>query len=667
LRLAGSFEYLNLKDRLANDSESAKMDAASAIAAYDSLLNKYPEREFADEAALSRLNLELQLTPTTAGLRKLGSNLMSSAPFGRHKDRALLALGKAYGAAKDLEDASLTFKLITDQSPRSESAPEALFQYGKALMGLADQDSAAAILDVFLDKYPIHQRSAEAASLLAEYESRIGHADRANSLYDLLAKKYSYTNFAADLDGKRGDAYFTAGNYDKAVDAFNKQIHVLQSDYFTYKDLPPDLLYRIGFSYEKLGNSTEAKRYYSQYVTRVTESDKLGQVYYSLASIARTENNTELAGKYLQESIRHTPASSDEANRIALEAADLLFNNAQYVDAIVRYAEVVQHAKSDSLRGYLQARIVVCYFRLDNLKEADKRSSAFLKEHSKTNLYEAEFEYERGKYFLRKDDSGKALVRFETVVKRYKGTPVVPEALFWMGRTQELSEKPQAAIALYDSVVNYFPKSEILPQAQLSLGNVYYNLENWDSSAHYYKTIVDSASRSPDLLKYAMNNLALTYKQLKLYDAAMELDRKYIERYPDDDDVVNKKIDIAVLYQNLGYYDQSILQLQNLLEMGNASLEAELRYYLGEAYFYRGSYQQAILEFLKVPYLVTKRGKVDWISTSYYMAGQSYEKMSKFDLAMTMYKKIIESKETDAEFKTAAQREIDRVQSLVGK
>jgi tetratricopeptide (TPR) repeat protein len=171
----------------------------------------------------------------------------------------------------------------------------------------------------------------------------------------------------------------------------------------------------------------------------------------------------------------------------------------------------------------------------------------------------------------------------------------------------------------------------------------------------------------PELMKFALNNLAITYKQLKLYDAAMELDRKYIDRYPDDPDLVDKKIDIGVLYKNLGYYDQSIIQLQKLLDAGIPDIEAELRYYIGEAYFYKGEYQQAILQCLKVPYLVTKRGKADWVSTSYYVAGQSYEKMSRFDLAITMYKKIIESKDTDAEFKTAAQREIDRVQSLVGK
>ena len=65
-----------------------------------------------------------------------------------------------------------------------------------------------------------------------------------------------------------------------------------------------------------------------------------------------------------------------------------------------------------------------------------------------------------------------------------------------------------------------------------------------------------------------------------------------------------------------------------------------------------------------MPYLVTKKTKVDWTATSYYMAGQSYEKMSKFDQAITMYKQIISRPGIDATFKTGAQREIDRVSAL---
>jgi hypothetical protein len=49
------------------------------------------------------------------------------------------------------------------------------------------------------------------------------------------------------------------------------------------------------------------------------------------------------------------------------------------------------------------------------------------------------------------------------------------------------------------------------------------------------------------------------------------------------------------------------------------------------------------------------------------MAGQSYEKISKYDQAMTMYKQIIDRKDTDAQFKTAAQKEIDRVKAILKK
>ena len=202
---------------------------------------------------------------------------------------------------------------------------------------------------------------------------------------------------------------------------------------------------------------------------------------------------------------------------------------------------------------------------------------------------------------------------------------------------------------------------------QLSLANAYYTLEMWDSAAKLFRALLENEAKAPDLTQFAMNNLILTYKQMGQFDGAMDLTRTFIERYPNDPDLMDKRIDIGVLYQKLGYYDQSIVHLQSLLENGNSDLEAELRYYIGEDYYYKGEYQQAILEFLKVPYLVTKKGKVDWIATSYYMAGQSYEKMTKYSEAMTMYKQIVERQGIDATFKSAAQKEIDRVNGMISK
>ena len=49
------------------------------------------------------------------------------------------------------------------------------------------------------------------------------------------------------------------------------------------------------------------------------------------------------------------------------------------------------------------------------------------------------------------------------------------------------------------------------------------------------------------------------------------------------------------------------------------------------------------------------------------MSAQSYEKMGKFDQALNMYQQIIDKPGIDPAFKTAAQKEINRVKSAVKK
>ena len=196
---------------------------------------------------------------------------------------------------------------------------------------------------------------------------------------------------------------------------------------------------------------------------------------------------------------------------------------------------------------------------------------------------------------------------------------------------------------------------------------MHFNAERYEESIRYYQQITKSPKEAGDILPYAMNNLIEAYESTKLNDDALKTTRDYIERYPNDDNIIDKKIKLGTLYTKIGYYDQAVLHFQNLIPEAGSLLEAEIRYNIGEAYYYKGDYQQAILEFLKVPYLIAKQGKVNWTATSLYMAGQSYEKMSKFNEAIGMYQQVIDRSGIDATFKAAARKEIDRVRSIIKK
>ena len=62
-----------------------------------------------------------------------------------------------------------------------------------------------------------------------------------------------------------------------------------------------------------------------------------------------------------------------------------------------------------------------------------------------------------------------------------------------------------------------------------------------------------------------------------------------------------------------------------------------------------------------------EKGKIDWTANSLYMAGQSYEKMRRYDQALTMYQQIVDRPGIDATYKTAARKEIDRVKLVLKK
>jgi TolA-binding protein len=668
LKQAESYELLSLKE--GELKAARKENILKAIAVYDSLAALYPAGDLTDQAVVMAFTLRLQLAEKPEEVRTLGTDFLSKSSGARGKDVALLLLGDSYLNAKNYEGAVLTYKLLLEKYSDRPTAPAATYQLGIALDGVMEKDSAVHVLEKFLAENPNHAKSAAATVYLAKAAADSGQVAKAFGYFDLLESRYFYNPLCSHLDLYKADAYFVANDFKNANEWYTHTLERLRTDFFVVNadpDVERSVIYKIGLCSEKLGDHTGAKKWFAEYITRDQSTERAGQAYYALASIAKTEGSIELAAKYLQEVSRISGKAGGQFLSIAFETAEMLFQNEQYADAVKRYTEALSQTKNDTAKQFIQSRIIVCYFRLDNVKEADKRSAEFIKEHSHTYNYEAEFEFERGKYELRKEDIVKARERFAQVVRSYLKAPIIPETMFWIARVYELDQKLPLAVRMYDSLLQCYPNHPILPRVRLSLGNAYYSLEQWDAASKQYRFLLENEQSSSNLIPLAMSNLIMTYKEMELYDGALELTRKYIERFPNDPDLIDKKIDIGVLYQKLGYYDQSILHLQDLIEAGNIDLEAELRYYIGEAYFFKGEFQQAILEFLKVPYLVTKRGKMDWISTAYYMAGQSYEKMSKFDQAMTMYKQIIDRKDTDTQFKTAAQKEIDRVKTVLGK
>jgi TolA-binding protein len=647
---ARSLEYLSWKD---------SKYVPKAIEAYQTFLTAYPDEARSDDAVLSVFMLSASSLQAASASY---ATLLSSHPDFRNKDLILQRIGVLQEQADSVHEALSTYGIITREFKNSPTIPDVAYRRIPLLLKLGLPDSAMQECSIYLNAFPNGAHSGEATSKLADLLAENGTPDRAIEHYRRLRDDFWYTSFGFDVRTKLADAYAATGKDNEAIAIYSDLLAEQTDDLLAERDVDPSLLFALGKTHYLAGNVGKAREYLFQVIAHERSGELAGAAYNILGLVAKNEGNLDLATSYFRQAGSAMPNASTTR-----EVANLLFDNGAYDDAIKQYALLSQSAKSDTDRQYYDARIIIAHYRNDDYAAAEKGASSFLAKYKDAEDDVASFELEKGLFHYRKEEYVKARKLFDRIMDKFDDSPSAPYAMYWTGKILESTKKQPDALKLYEMLMKNYPASPVVPRVYLALGNIYYDLEKWDESIRNYKLIIDNPKADPSLLPIAMSNLIETYETAGIFDAALALTRKYLELYPNNEDSFDKKIKIGVLYQRLGYNEQSALHLQALLDEAGSDLEGEIRYYIAEANYNKGDFQQAILDFLKVPYLVTKKGKMDWTANSLYMAGQSYEKLGRFDQALTMYQQILDRPGIDESFKAAAKKEIDRVKLVAKK
>ncbi len=546
--------------------------------------------------------------------------------------------------------------------------PDVLFKRAYAYYKDNDKQKALSDLNSLLKNYSSHY-NARALDLQAQIFKEVkAYSDAINVLRE-IEKNYFYTDLAHDVKLKIADIYFESQDYIRAIDEYKNYLSLFD---FSSSPQVPEVIFKIASAYQNLGDMTNAKKYYKIYlstpkpapgITPQAMLPSIGDAYYALGNIYRSEGINEKAVYYFEKAGKF---NSKITKGTTLEAGDILFDSERYDEALKKYNEALKLAESDSERALIQSKAIICYYRMNDIDNANKAINSFKQTFSKLDIknYLAEFQIELAGYYIRNKDNANARKVLDEVIKNHPNTKFENLARYWIAKIEEIDGNTGSALR-YLIELNKKPIDKDLKlRVNLSLGNLYFKLEKYDSATIFYRFVVETADE-PKILKLTMSNLLTCYEELGYYELALGIARRYIEKFPNAEDLIDKKIKIGLMYQMLGNYDLALSYFQNLLEEADKDLEAELHYYIGETLYYKGEYEQAILEFLKVPFLVTKKTKIDWTANAFYMAGQSYEKMKKYDQAINMYQQIIDRPGIDPIFKSGAQKEIERVKSLL--
>ncbi|NQU05557.1 MAG: tetratricopeptide repeat protein, partial [Calditrichaeota bacterium] len=420
-------------------------------------------------------------------------------------------------------------------------------------------------------------------------------------------------------------------------------------------------IYYRAKAYQSASELLNAQEQYRVLLNLNNQGEFAAACYIHLAEIKYRLGSLPLAIAYLDTLTVSFPESAEQKVSTYLLPV-LLMESEDYEGALQSWEELKSLAIDPDSSLKYQVQLIVCLYRLGRMEKARlsaKEMYKQFKEHADLDQYKAQFYLEKGHALDRVGNHNKARKQYETIIEGYSLSPWSDDAAFSMGRSLIRQGQVVEGIAELKRFTENFPDSSLALDALLTIGLTAFREGDFSESVSALKKVWEWKD-GKRLWRTAFESLITVYKAARFWDAAIQLTRDYIIRFPDADDLLNRQMDIGWFMLQLGQWEAAIDQYQPMLPIPDAEKEAEVQFYIGEAFMNTGDYRTAILEYFKVKVLGRKT-KLDWGVTAIYKSGLCYEALNEPEGAARMYRMIIAERGETSNYGMTAKKRMDEL------
>ncbi len=654
-RLAELQRFENADDQVAR---------AKGLEAFKQAMNYVNHVKHPDSLAYAFISESIEVENIPVGKRiEFWEFFVNSNPDSYLAEKASYLLANLYFDTGKVDSAIVKLEKLK-QSSDLLLAGRAYYLMGMIYYDQKKYEQSGVVLKDFLLNISKHPLRANAFGLLAKIFEKEADYEVAAQFWARLRQDYDYSPAAIAAKTRIPEVYLIAGEYDDAIRYTKSALREINNDDLLLRKLQvipePEFYFYNGKANYHLKDYRTARKVLLTYLLNPSGGKNQDEALMLLADISLAEGDPDAALLHLQIVVKSE--SSSFFLQATAEMADIYLEQDEYAAAQKLYAKLLaKQADSDEAIQY-QAKEMICMINLGNFKSYESRKTAFrkkYKKHSDYSNYMASFEFELGKYHYQKQNYDAAIKRFEGVTRNYKKSDYADDADYYMALTYTTLNKVEKAMDILSRFAEKYPNSSLKSNIYVSLGNLYYRAEKRELAVGSFQKAVETAS-TPETRKLALSNLILIYRDLGLWDGVLTQARMYVEEFPKAADLIDKKIIMGSAMIQLNRYSEAVDFLTNLKFEANSEQEPEIQFYIGEAYFNAGQYENAIREFVKIP-LLSKQTKLQWEASALYYSAQAYEKMGRKSDAIRMYQEILDRPGILVELKKEAQKRIDRL------
>lgn len=268
-----------------------------------------------------------------------------------------------------------------------------------------------------------------------------------------------------------------------------------------------------------------------------------------------------------------------------------------YEKAITYYKKIIEEYPSSTLTNESHERIVRVYMKNKEFSSAFDELIA-LKKDEKTVKWDSEMDF------------------------------MVGECLYQMGRYDE-------AVAVFASVLkDKVQQEDILRKIVFRMADSLYKTGRWLDAIQAYKRGME-IFKDDSAYAYGLLAIGRCFRELELFDQAMDFMREGMERYPDNEFSEDMKFEYAMTLYELKEYDMALKTFSEISLKAEAEMFVNSSFYKAECLFFKKEYNAAIDIYKKVlPLLDDGSERLGYIRKR---IGTCYQNMGLFADALDAY------------------------------
>lgn len=203
-----------------------------------------------------------------------------------------------------------------------------------------------------------------------------------------------------------------------------------------------------------------------------------------------------------------------------------------------------------------------------------------------------------------------------------------------------------------------FPKSALVPSAELFAGESLVKLGRHQQAVEHFKRIVqDHGSSEPAAL--ATLRLGESLTSLAQWQASASAFEAFLQRYPEHPMWYQASFGLGWAMENQNEHTRAIERYRAVVDRHDGPTAARCQFQIGQCLFAQNQLEQAITELLRVDILYQYP---QWSAASLFEAGRCFEQLSRFDEARAQYQAVV-ARFGDTPWAERAKERLERLSS----